>query len=202
VSEHVTEWLNAYVDAELRGNLLVQVEKHLAECRSCRAEMESLRQLSSLLGEILVPKFSSPERFAAQMKLRLLHGLPKSTKLKVQEVGWWMIPVSLLIIWVFISTAVMVNNVISTAGAWGLVKSAPAWLAASSFNGAAWSGRLAEAGLLYGNSLKWAEEMEVFTRHILHPIVWQVSIALLYLDWIAIWWVRYRQPGNARPLGG
>jgi anti-sigma factor RsiW len=202
VSEHVTEWLSAYVDAELRGNLLVQVEKHLAECRTCRAEMESLRQLSSLLGEIPAPKFSSPERFVAKVNLRLPHGLPKSTKLKVQEVGWWMIPVSLLIVWVFIGTAVTVSSAISNAGALGLVKTEPAWLTVSSFNGAAWSGRLAEAGLLYGNSLKWAEEMEVFTRHILHPIIWQVSIAFLYLNWIAIWWVRYRQPENGPPLGG
>ena len=202
MSEHITEWLNAYVDAELRGNLLSKVEKHLAECRTCQAELDSLRQLSALLGEIPAPKFSSSERFVAQVNLRLPHGLPKATKRKVQEVTWWMIPVSLLMLWVFISTSATVSNMISTAGGLGLLKNAPAWLVASPFNGAAWSARLAEVGLLNGYSLKWAEAMEVFTRHTLPPIIRQGSIALSYLGWMAIWWVRYRHPRNSRSLEG
>ena len=200
MSEHVTQWLNAYVDAELRGNLRSQVEKHLAECQTCRAELESLQQLSAFLHEVPVPKLSFPERFVSQVNLRLPHTLPKATKLKAQEASWWMIPVGLLIVWVFISTAGTVGNLISTAGAWGLLKGVPAWLAAGSFNGAAWSVRLGEVGLLSGNSLKWVEELEVFARHTLSPVIWQASIALLYLGWMAIWWIRYERHGNGRSL--
>ena len=47
--EHVNEWLGAYLDGELRGLRLRQVESHLAECSVCHSELESLRNLSALL---------------------------------------------------------------------------------------------------------------------------------------------------------
>ena len=73
MSKHVTEWLNAYLDGELNGSQLQQVEAHLAECEACQAELESLERLSSLLHEVPAPEFTSPERFAAQVNLRLPH---------------------------------------------------------------------------------------------------------------------------------
>jgi anti-sigma factor RsiW len=48
MSTHVSEWLNAYHDGELRGNRLQYVETHLAECELCQAELESLDNLSDL----------------------------------------------------------------------------------------------------------------------------------------------------------
>ena len=36
MSNHVSEWLNAYFDGELTGKLLHQVEDHLAECEACQ----------------------------------------------------------------------------------------------------------------------------------------------------------------------
>ena len=49
MSEHVTEWLNAYLDGELHGARLRQVENHLAECAECRAELDECAELSALL---------------------------------------------------------------------------------------------------------------------------------------------------------
>ena len=49
MSNHVTEWLNAYFDGELTGNRLHQVEDHLAECEACQAELESLQGFSELV---------------------------------------------------------------------------------------------------------------------------------------------------------
>ncbi|HEX6035240.1 MAG TPA: zf-HC2 domain-containing protein, partial [Anaerolineales bacterium] len=71
--KHVTEWLGAYADGELRGNRLQHVKEHLAECEVCQLELESLDRLSSLLQEAPLPEFSPPERFAAQVGLRLPH---------------------------------------------------------------------------------------------------------------------------------
>ena len=51
MSNHVTEWLNAYLDAELHGSQLQHVEAHLAECQACQSELESLERLSGLLQE-------------------------------------------------------------------------------------------------------------------------------------------------------
>src|SRR5215212_2709013 len=73
MSNHVTEWLNVYFDGELTGKRLFQVEEHLAECEACQVELESLEKLSGLLHKAPVPEFTSSERFAAQISLRIPH---------------------------------------------------------------------------------------------------------------------------------
>jgi anti-sigma factor RsiW len=204
MSNHVTEWLNAYLDDELKNGKLHQVEKHLAECVECQAELESLQNVSSLLHEVPAPEFISSERFASQVSLRLPHEQPKATKRKAQEMGWWMIPVSLLLLWVLIGTSEAVGNVVSTADRLGILSlgNTPAWLAAGSSSGAVWSGRLGDFGLLSGDSLQWAELAESFTRNKLPQIVLQVTIALLYLSWIAIWWARQKHREHGQLLEG
>ena len=67
MSKHMTEWLNAYLDGELHRDRLHQVEEHLAECETCRAELEALQNLSGLLHEVPAPEFISTERLAAQV---------------------------------------------------------------------------------------------------------------------------------------
>jgi anti-sigma factor RsiW len=204
MSNHVTEWLNAYLDDELKNGRLDQVEKHLAECAECQAELESLQNVSSLLHEVPAPEFISSERFASQVSLRLPHEQPKATKRKAQEMGWWMIPVSLLLLWVLIGTSEVVSGVVSTANKLGILSlgDAPAWLAADSSTETAWSGTLGEFGLLSGDSLQWAELTESFMRDNLPQIVWQSAIALLYLSWIAIWWARQKPREHGQLLEG
>ena len=202
MSNHVTEWLNAYLDDELKNGRLDQVEKHLAECEECQAELESLQNISSLLHEVPAPEFISSERFASQVSLRLPHEQPRAMKRKVQEMGWWMIPVSLLLLWFLLGTSEVVGNVVLTAGRLGLLNDAPSWAAIGSSNGAIWSGTLEEFGLLSGNSLQWAELTEAFTRNRLPQIVLQVAIALLYLSWIAIWWARQTRREHGQLLEG
>jgi hypothetical protein len=51
--------------------IVQHVEAHLAECELCQAELESLESLSDLLHEVRAPEFTSAERFAAQVNLRL-----------------------------------------------------------------------------------------------------------------------------------
>ena len=55
MSNHITEWLSAYFDGELKGRQLQQVEEHLAECEACQAELESLHGLSVMLHEVPAP---------------------------------------------------------------------------------------------------------------------------------------------------
>ena len=52
MSDHVIEWLNAYLDGELKGRRLYHVEEHLAYCEACRTELDSLQDLSALLQEV------------------------------------------------------------------------------------------------------------------------------------------------------
>src|SRR5512134_612818 len=101
MSNHVTEWLNAYLDGELHGQRFHQVKEHLAQCKACQAELESLQGLSALLEEVPVAELSSTERFATQVNLLLPQKRIPPPQPQLFEVGWWMIPVSLVAVWVF-----------------------------------------------------------------------------------------------------
>jgi anti-sigma factor RsiW len=200
MSEHVHEWLNAYFDGELRGNRLHQVEAHLAECELCQTELESLDRLSNVLHEVPAPEFMPEERFAAQVRLRLPHKQTFVSRKQVMEAGWWMIPVGLLGAWVFIGTALFVSDIVSTVSNLGLLSNLSGWLASGSSANATWTATLGQFGVLRGSILNWAETTEAFTRTSLPFIILQVSIALLYLSWIAIWWVRHQRQGSGQLL--
>lgn len=202
MSDHVIEWLNAYLDGELKGGRLQQAEEHLAECEACRAELKSLRDLSVLLQEIPAAEFASRERFVSQVNLRLSQRRSAPMKNKVSEVGWWTIPVGLLMAWIFISAAGLVSDMVAAADSFGLLDSAGALLISDSSGYAYWASALGQIGLLEGDSLGWAEATESFTRNVLPQFVWQVSIAMLYLTWIAIWWARQTRRGQAPLLEG
>jgi hypothetical protein len=200
MSKHITEWLNAYLDGELMGSRLHQVHEHLAECEACRAELHSLQDISALLHSVPSPEFTSPERLSAQVNLRLPHETPRVSRRRVQEVGWWMIPVSLLVIWVLLGTSAAVRDVVSTASRLGLLSGAPAWLVPS--DEAIWTGTLGQFGILSGKPLQWAEVTESVTRETLPQFIWQASIAFLYLGWIVIWWAQRTRGERGQLLDG
>lgn len=196
MSKHASEWLSAYHDGELRGNRLHQVEMHLAECELCQAELESLNGLSRLLHEVPSPQFPAPERFASQVNLRLPHKQVVASRNHIFEVGWWMIPVGILASWVFVSTAFILGDVLSFASNLGLLSGMSAWLASGPVNDVYLSTTIGQMGLLSGSGLNWAEATETVTRISLPEIGLQISIALLYLSWMAVWWVRHTRRGH------
>ncbi|HSO12400.1 MAG TPA: zf-HC2 domain-containing protein [Anaerolineales bacterium] len=190
MSNHVTEWLNAYLDGELKGGRLHQVEEHLAECEACQTELESLQGLSNLLQEVPAAEFPSAERFVTQVNLLLPQKRTAPSRPQLFEIGWWMIPVSLIAVWVFISTAVLLSKVVSAADNFGLLDdTTSAWISSSSET-ADVTTTLGRVGVLSGDSLQWAERSESYTRNLFPQIVWQVAVALLYIVWLAVWWAR------------
>lgn len=202
MSNHVTEWLNAYFDGELTGRRLHQVEEHLAECEACQAELEAVGNVSALLQEIPAPEFPSPERFASQVNLLLPQKRVSSPRRQLLEVGWWMIPVGLLTVWVFISTTILLSDAFSAARNFGLLDNTTASFISGPSETAEWTSTLEQFGILRDNSLQWAETAESFARNVLPQIVLQVSVALLYLTWIAIWWARRTRQGHGQLLEG
>ena len=202
MSKHITEWLNAYLDGELHGARLQHVEEHLTECQDCQTELEALERLSGLLHQVPVPEFISPERFAMQVNLFLPQKRLMTSRKKILEIGWWMIPVGLFAIWIFIGTSFLVSDMLAAANGLGLMPGISDWLVFGSSNGAYWSATLAQIGVLSGNSLDWAAFTEAFTKTSLLEITLEVSIALLYLSWIAIWWARHRRQGYRQLLEG
>ena len=199
MSNHVTHWLNAYLDGELSGSQLQRVDSHLAECEVCQRELKSLEMLSGLLKEVPAPEFIPPERFASQVSLRLPHQRTQDSKKSMLEIGWWMVPVGLSAAWIFVSAFFFVNDLLSMSNSLGLLTSTSDWLAFGLSAEAYWSSRLGQFGLLSGNSLDLAASTEILARTTLPQITLQVSIALLYLSWIAIWWAHQvrQQPGQA-----
>lgn len=199
MSDHVLELLGAYLDGELRGGQLRKVEAHLGECQACLEEYYALQALSLALHDAPAPEFPASEHLAANVALRLPRKPVKPISQRALEVGWWLAPVGLIAIWIFLSTTSLVSNVVTTANALGLLSSASAWLVSGSPVEAYWSGTLGQFGFLPGDSLQWAEMTEAFTRTTVPQITWQVSIALLYLSWMAIWWARHtrQKPGEA-----
>ena len=202
MSKHVTELLNTYLDGELHGSRLHQVEDHLAECEACQAEFDALQGVSQLLHEVPTPDFTPPERFAAQVSLRLPPSKPVTSARKALEIGWWMIPVGLLAAWVFMNTTFLVNDMLSVANNFGLLTSVSDWMAFGTSNLANWSTTLGQFGVLRGNILDFAISTETFTRTSLPQLILYISIALLYLSWIAIWWARHRNQEQGQLLEG
>lgn len=193
MSEHITELLSAYLDGELHGSRLAHAEAHLAECDACLAELESLQRLSDLLQQVPTPEFTPPERLASQVSLRLPHPKPMMYRRKMLEAGWWMIPLGLLAVWVFMNTSFLVSDMLSAANSLGLMTSVSDWMLFGTSYAADWSAMLGQLGILRGSTLDLAAATEAFTRISLPQIVTQISLALLYLSWIAVWWVRRRR---------
>jgi hypothetical protein len=107
------------------------------------------------------------------------------------EFGWWTIPVGLLTCWIFINVAFVLGDVLSVAGNFGLLRGIADWLGSGLSSDVYLSTTIGQMGLLSGNSLNWAQATEAITRMSLPQIIAQVSVALLYLGWIAIWWARH-----------
>lgn len=201
MSEHVTEWLGPYLDGELGGSRLVSIEVHLAECEECQAELESLERISTLLQEAPAPAFIPSEQFALQVRLCLPRREAPASKQSLLEIGWWMVPVGLLAAWMFFSTSFLVDDVVLLASRFGFLRGLADWISPGAPSAARWSLTLGQLGMLSGRTLDIIAFTETFTRTSLEQIGLQVSIALLYLGWMAVWWTR-RPRLEGGPLPG
>ena len=202
MSEHVYELLGAYLDGELHGRQFQKVEAHLGDCQTCQEEYITLQTLSATLLEAALPEFTSPERLAANVALRL----PQKSNIPINRivlgVSWWLVPVGLITAWIFMITAGLISDALTTANALGLLSSSATWLVSGSSAAGSYSDLLGQFGFLNQGILQWFSLSENFARTAISNIFWQVSIACFYLCWIAIWWVRHTHQGLGQSLEG
>jgi hypothetical protein len=100
--EHVTGVLDRTYDGELSARERARVERHLATCDRCRAALEELEALSVLLQESApVPGSTPPDRFVAQVRLRLAPRQPLTERRWV-KVGGLAFPVALVGAWIVV----------------------------------------------------------------------------------------------------
>jgi hypothetical protein len=200
MSDHILELLGAYLDGELDSRQLQNVESHLVECLVCQEEYEAMQALSARLQGSPTPEFSSPERLAAEVALRLPRRQSVPTQNKALNIGWWLVPVGLIITWIFISTTTLASDLVTAANGFGLLNSASDWLVSSSSSGGSYASLLGRFGFLEPGTLQWFTFSENITRDFISNHFWQVSIAMFYLGWIAIWWARHTRQGLGQPL--
>ena len=201
MNEHVTAWLGAYHDGELQGHRLRQVEAHLAHCATCRAELEKLQALTTLLQESPAAEgLTSPERFVAQVGLRLRRRPEQPAWQRALEAGWRLVPVGLLGAWAFVQAVFTVAGVVLTALRMGLGGDLVAGLLPASQQGLS----LTELFSLSGASLSDVGQIALQLLSNGGPLGWGVTlnlaslavIGLLYWSWLASWWARRQRGGE------
>src|SRR3990172_7230312 len=129
MANHVTEWLGAYHDGELRNARLRQIEGHLAQCPTCQAELDEIRNLSALLLNTATNgDFLLTERFVANLALNMPRRSELPQPRNALNIGWWLIPVGLLGIWLFINITLSLSSVVTLAADAGLLDGNLAWL--------------------------------------------------------------------------
>jgi predicted anti-sigma-YlaC factor YlaD len=164
MSEHINGWLTAYFDGQLGERRIQKVEAHLRECEECRQELERLTSLRNLLQENPeASDLTAPERFAAQVGLRLQ---PRPTRPPLQRAlsaAWISVPVLMLLIWAFTQTLFTLTGLTELALDIGLLNNVAKFFPPTT-----------HSSLLDG-------------------IPWHVGIllatGLISLSWLASWWI-------------
>lgn len=197
MSEHVNEWLSPYFDGELYGMRLRQVENHLAECRECRLELERVKELSVLLrGTEPAGEFLSTDRFVANLTLNLPRQAEKpQPRNKALEVGWWLIPVTVLGAWAFLQVTFLLSSAVQTASSAGLLDGVFAGLQGNPSQ-TEWFATL--TGFFGGQSLvTWLaplNNLDLFIQDLAGQFIWQALLGVIYLGWLAAWWFHQQEP--------
>jgi len=209
----VTDLLGAYMDGELRGLRLRQVEDHLSGCTACRKELTELRRLSTLLqSSVPMEAFTPADKFAANMVLQLSAQdakmrLPRRTVTpssnKPLSVIWWLAPVGVLGVWVLAQGVFSLLSLLSTAGMAGLLGNAVAWLQTGPSQSLWFSASMSLfGGQLSGTSktvLDVLNGISVTGVSLIIQLALQIGIALAYWAWLGLWWRRKTAPAASLP---
>ncbi len=194
--EDMRALLNAYLDGELHGWRLLEVQNHLTSCESCRNELRELRAVSDLLRAAPLPEFTPAERFAANLALRLPRRPLKAQLQRGPSLTWWLAPLALMGLWFFVQTLIWLTTVLSLALSGGLLGESFSWISGS----AAQSNLFAFLMNLFGGHLGTAtqstlsllDRLVLFGNSLINQWFWQAIVALLYWLWMAVWWLRTR----------
>jgi anti-sigma factor RsiW len=177
MSQHILEWLPAYHDGELSAGRRQQVEKHLQDCPSCRAELQLLAGLSTLLQADPPPEHTSPERFAAQVQLRLPRRHSARSPRSTEQLPRWVLaaPLTIIVVCAFLQASLWVTSFLLATG-W-IVGSVPfaGWLALD-------------------NSLGLPGTLSALN------IVLLAGAAILWAAWMAFWWAWTQNKNTQIPL--
>ena len=187
--------LNGYLDGELHGARLQEMQRHLTTCESCRIELMELRLVSDLLQADPSPEFIPAERFVTNLTLRLPRRTLRALPQKPIFLAWWLVPAGLLGAWFFVQTVFALTDAVTAANLTGILGQAANWLGGG--HQMAWF--TAVTGLFGSQSggvqstLSLLNEVNVFGANLLKGFLWQALIVLVYWIWLLVLWF-YRRP--------
>jgi anti-sigma factor RsiW len=192
--EEMLPLLNAYLDGELLGNRLRELELHLSVCETCRNDLKELRLVSARLQAAPAPEFMPAGRFASNLVLSLPRRRMGEPPAHPGALAWWLVPAGILAAWFFIQTVFTLTDAVTAAQMTGLLGQAARWL-----NGGQETIWFAALTSLFGSQVGAAQPelslmntLNVFGVHLLDGFLWQALIVLLYWGWLSIWWFRGR----------
>lgn len=188
--------LNAYLDGELHGSHLEQLEVHFKDCASCRDELERLRRVSRLLQAAPAPQVTPPARFASQLTLQLPRRDLKNEKHRGPTLIWWLAPVILLGAWYLTQAAIVMDGAVNLFAQSGMLQQAVPGLAVSPdhslwFNSTmeVFGNQLSEPGR---TTLALIDLGDLFRADMAIQLFWQIAVAVLYWAWLATSFLRVR----------
>lgn len=197
MSDHVLDYLDAYYDGELNARLSQKVEKHLESCIECREAYQAMQQLSVELQAFTLPEFTSADRFSSQVMLCLPREQEMPIPEKAFQIGWWMIPVLLISAGVINAAVIMINNTLLWAYQFGWVQT-PGYIIPTISLESFFGMILNYLASLFPLSMQWMVFSEHFIRPVLSNLVLELALAILYLCWIAIWWIKHTRQGSGQ----
>ena len=202
--EHATDLLGAYVDGELRGSRLRWVESHLGKCAACQKEMDALLTLRKVLLESpAMETVTSPDRFVAQVGLKLPRRQEQPPAQRALDLSWRMVPVGLLLSWAFVQTAFLIAGVVRVAVRLGFGGEVGALLFPTGAGGLSFPdvAHLSQASLagVVQMLIDVARSGGAFAWLPLLYVVLTAVIGLLYWSWLASWWARRRHRQATAP---
>jgi predicted anti-sigma-YlaC factor YlaD len=193
--EHVSRWLDAYLDGELKGDMANHINSHLAVCDLCRVELEELKQISDVLKVDADERRLLPDtHFSAEVALKLPRHQDHPSQNQITQIGWWLIPSAIMAAWVFLHSVLIVSSLVAASGQVGLITGPFAGLSA-------FSSQPLEPSILFylpagqldlasRSFLEWLSEWTSFGRSIITPVIFQAALGILFTGWLFAWWFR------------
>ncbi len=190
--ENMRPLLNAFLDGELHGWQLQELQNHLSFCEACRNELRELRLVSNLLHSSPIPVHTPVERFVSQLTLSLPRRAASDLRQKPSSPAWWLVPAGLLGAWFFAQTAFTLTDIVSAARISGILGHASNW-----FGGGQESIWFSAATNLFGSqametlpTLPALNNVSIFVSSLVSGFLWQAAIVFLYWAWLFVWWFR------------
>jgi anti-sigma factor RsiW len=190
--ENMRALLNAYLDSELTGRRLLEMEAHLGSCTACRDELNELRRVSELLQADPAPEFTPTDRFVSQLTLSLPRRPLHEQPVRLASPAWWLVPTAILGAWFFVRTVFTLTDMVGALNVTGLLGHASAWL--GSGQQTVWfstlTGLVGRQAAFAMPSLSLLNDVGVAGASVMGGFLWQALIVLLYWGWLFYWWLR------------